>query len=158
MADNRYNSRYMYGSEAPQRVADEPVRVPRRKTETHERQSQNRQIEENRARATRIGGVFTLLIAAAIGVMLFTCSNYVSLINTKSSNTSKISSLQSQLESIKMENDQKELAIDTSIDYEYIYNVAVKELGMVYVSEDQIIKYRSGESEYVMQFKDVPQQ
>ena len=31
MADNRYNTEYMYGSEAPQRRADVPVRVPRRK-------------------------------------------------------------------------------------------------------------------------------
>ena len=28
---------------------------------------------------------------------------------------------------------------------------------MVYASEDQIINYKSGESEYVMQFKDIPE-
>ena len=89
--------------------------------------------------------------------MLFTCTNYVSLINAKSTNASKISTLQAQLEELKIENDQKELSIDTSIDYEYIYNVAVEELGMVYASEDQIINYKSGESEYVMQFKDIPE-
>ena len=151
MADNRYNTEYMYGSEAPQRREDVPVRVPRRKngnvSQERQRQAHDRRIEENRARATRVGGVFTLLIAAAIGVMLFTCTNYVSLINT----------LQAQLEELKIENDQKELSIDTSIDYEYIYNVAVEELGMVYASEDQIINYKSGESEYVMQFKDIPE-
>ena len=27
---------------------------------------------------------------------------------------------------------------------------------MIYASEEQIIKYKSGESEYVMQFSDVP--
>ena len=154
MADNRYNTEYMYGSEAPQRRVDVPVRVPRRKngnvSQERQRQAQDRRIEENRARATRVGGVFTLLIAAAIGVMLFTCTNYVSLINAKSTNAGKISTLQ-------IENDQKELSIDTSIDYEYIYNVAVEELGMVYASEDQIINYKSGESEYVMQFKDIPE-
>ena len=154
MADNRYNTEYMYGSEAPQRREDVPVRVPRRKNGNV---AQDRRIEENRARATRVGGVFTLLIAAAIGVMLFTCTNYVSLINTKSTNAGKISTLQAQLEELKIENDQKELSIDTSIDYEYIYNVAVEELGMVYASEDQIINYKSGESEYVMQFKDIPE-
>ena len=67
------------------------------------------------------------------------------------------STLQAQLEDLKIENDQKELSIDTSIDYEYIYNVAVEELGMVYASEDQIINYKSGESEYVMQFKNIPE-
>ena len=158
MADNRYNTEYMYGSEAPQRRADVPVRVPRRKngnvSQERQRQAQDRRIEENRARATRVGGV---LIAAAIGVMLFTCTNYVSLINAKSTNAGKISTLQAQLEELKIENDQKELSIDTSIDYEYIYNVAVEELGMVYASEDQIINYKSGESEYVMQFKDIPE-
>ena len=147
MADNRYNTEYMYGSEAPQRRVDVPVRVPRRKngnvSQERQRQAQDRRIEENRARATRVGGVFTLLIAAAIGVMLFTCTNYVSLINAKSTNAGKISTLQAQLEELKIENDQKELSIE--------------ELGMVYASEDQIINYKSGESEYVMQFKDIPE-
>ncbi len=161
MSDRRYNSEYMYGSAVPQRVVEEPVRVPRRKNgnsaEERKRQEQNRKIEENRARATRIGGVFTLLIAAAIGVMLFTCTNYVTLINQKSNNAGRISSLQSELDNMKLENDLKELSIDTSIDYEYIYNVATEELGMVYASPEQIIKYQSGESEYVMQFADIPE-
>lgn len=117
MADNRYNTEYMYGSEAPQRRVDVPVRVPRRKngnvSQERQRQAQDRRIEENRARATRVGGVFTLLIAAAIGVMLFTCTNYVSLINAKSTNAGKISTLQAQLEDLKIENDQKELSTAT---------------------------------------------
>ena len=161
MADRRYETEYLYGSAAPQRVAEEPVRVPRRKTgsqaEERQRQEQNRRIEENRERATKIGGVFTLLIAAAIGIMLFTCTNYVSLINEKSKNADRISSLQSELEELKVENDLRELSIDTSIDYDYIYNVATKELGMIYASPDQVIKYQSGESEYVMQFGDIPE-
>ena len=162
MADRRYNSEYIYGSAAPQRTAEEPVRLPRTRTgniaEERQKPEQDRRIQENRAKATKIGGVFTLLIAAAVGVMLFTCTNYISLINQKSSNADKISALQSELEELKVENDLKELSIDTSIDYEYIYNIATEELGMVYASEDQIIKYQSGESEYVMQFEDIPEQ
>jgi hypothetical protein len=34
--------------------------------------------------------------------------------------------------------------------------VATKELGMVHASADQVISYESGESEYVIQYGNVP--
>ena len=47
------------------------------------------------------------------------------------------------------------MAINSSIDYDYIYKVATEELGMVYASQNQIVTYDSEDSEYVVQYKDV---
>lgn len=152
------NNAYVYGSAAPKRAPEVPQRIPRRQAEPDRRrhEKQQQEIEQNRARATRIGGLFTMLVVAAMSVLLFTCSGYISLINKKTSNEKTISALQEELEDLRNDNDQKQLAIDTSINYEYIYKVATEELGMVYVNPDQVVNYESGESSYVIQFSDVP--
>ena len=146
MKERIYGAGYIQGSAAPTRLTEEEIK--RRRTEHN--------VQKNRAKATRIGGLFTLLIVGAMAVMLFTFAKYITLTNAKSNNAKEISALQSELGELKESNDQKQLFIDTSIDYDYIYNVATDKLGMIYASEDQIIKYQSGESEYVMQFSEVP--
>ncbi len=160
MAD--YREDYMYGSEAPQRrYDDEPVRVPRKRVPftKEERRKQQAQMyaAENRRKASRFGGLYTALITVAVAATLFTCVNYITLINNKSDNSKQITELQNQLSDIKAANDQTQLTIDTSVDYDYIYNVATEKLGMVYASPDQIIMYHSGESEYVIQYSNIPE-
>lgn len=160
MKGKRYGTGYIQGSAVPKRIEELPVRIPRRREQLSEEERRRERIEHNvqrnRAKATRIGGLFTLLIVGAMAVMLFTCANYIAQTNDANDNAKQITALQSELGELKESNDQRELAIDTSIDYDYIYNIATDSLGMVYASEDQIIKYQSKESEYVMQFSEVP--
>ena len=47
--------------------------------------------------------------------------------------------------------------INDAIDLEYVKDYATNKLGMVYPSEDQIIKYKSGSDDYVKQYQDIPQ-
>ena len=63
--------------------------------------------------------------------------------------------LQDQLDSLKAENNSYESEINSSIDYNEVYDIAVNELGMVYPSRGQVINYDSKESEYVKQYKDI---
>ena len=67
----------------------------------------------------------------------------------------EIASLRKELSTMTMENDNLEISINSSIDYDYIYKVATEELGMVYPSCSQIVSYDSEDSEYVVQYKDV---
>ena len=60
------------------------------------------------------------------------------------------------LDRIRTENDNFEKSIDTSVDLNYVYSVAVNELGMVHVGQDNIIQYEKTESEYVRQYEDIP--
>ena len=73
---NRYNERYVHGSEAPARDYNSPVRIPRprqeeplTKEQIRKRQAE-RYAEENRRKAGRFGGLFTALIVAAVSVNL----------------------------------------------------------------------------------------
>ena len=82
--------------------------------------------------------------------------NFISLQSDTTENKKQIAALQSEIAELKELNDQKQLAIDTSIDYDYIYKVATEELGMMHAESDQIVRYESGESEYVIQYMNVP--
>ena len=152
------NNAYVYGNAAPKRTPEIPKRIPRRQSDIERRrlERQHEEAEINRARATSISGLFTLLVIAAMAVLLFTCTGYVGLMDKKTSNEKTIRSLQTELDNLKNENDQRQLAIDTSINYEYIYKVATEELGMVYADPDHVVNYDSGESNYVIQYSDVP--
>lgn len=153
----RYNT-YVHGSAAPVRETV-PVRVPRRtepltKEELRRRQAR-RYAEENRRRAGRFGAFYTGLILVAVFITMFTCVRYINVLSRQSTNNKKIVALSNELEALKEANDQKQLAIDTSINYDYIYKVATEELGMVHAGKNQIVKYKSGESEYVIQYMDL---
>ena len=67
-----------------------------------------------------------------------------------------IKSLETRLDNLRTENDALERSIDTSVDLNYVYSVAVNELGMVRVGQGNIIQYDKTESEYVRQYEDLP--
>ncbi len=48
-------------------------------------------------------------------------------------------------------NDDEYSKIVNAVDYDYIRQVAIEELGMVYASEDQIVSYTRENSDYVRQ-------
>ena len=61
------------------------------------------------------------------------------------------------MEKMKTENDALETSINSSIDLNKIYEIATKELGMVYARRDQVLLYDKTESEYVRQYEDIPE-
>lgn len=125
----------------------EPVREPERKAQPKE--------QPERGLCASFGFAFTLLMVGAAVVLFITLAKYISLNIDAGQKAKEIASLRSQLTTAVMENDNYEVAINASIDYDYIYQVATQELGMVYASKSQIITYEHKESEYVVQYKDV---
>ena len=77
--------------------------------------------------------------------------------NTSLFSFNVLSSLFNSAITLKENNDVLESDINASIDYDAIYDTAVNELGMVYPEKKQVITYDSKESEYVKQYKDVPE-
>ncbi len=151
-------NRYIHGSEAYEIPQEMPVRIPRRREGLTEEEIRRRRAKyyaaENRRKAGRFGILYTGIIAFAVGFALLVSVKYVSLFNEKNENSKEISSLRSELTDLKESNDNKQLEIDTSINYDYIYKVATEELGMVHAGSGQVLEYTSGEYEYVIQYKD----
>lgn len=150
---------YINGSAAPARIIDEPVRKPRRTAPLTKEQIRKRQVdryaEANRERAVRFGRLYTLFIAVAVAVTMAASVGFIKEYNRNTANNNKIKTLSEQLSKAKEANDLKKLTIDTSIDFDYIYKTATEELGMVHAGKNQIVEYKSGESEYVIQYKDI---
>ena len=99
--------------------------------------------------------VMALTLAAIITLAI--CMQYLALRSSITSRLGNIEKLEREVEALRAENDALETSINTYVDLDYIYDVATKELGMVYANKDQILLYDKTESEYVRQSEDVPE-
>lgn len=105
--------------------------------------------------AGSFGFAFTAIMVAC-AVLFFVClTKYITLNIQINQKTKQVTQLRNQVAKAINENDNYEMSINSKIDYNYIYNVATQELGMVYASSNQIVNYNHETGEYVVQFKDV---
>lgn len=121
----------------PQR--QQPVRQPR----PH--------VRKNRDRARYMSAGYVLFLAAALcaaGVILL---NYIQL-QARLTNTAKtVAAKESQLNNMRIANDEAYNRVLNSLDLEQIKRVAIGELGMVYAQEGQIIGYTAESRDYMRQ-------
>ncbi len=143
---------YVEGNAARKLMAV-PEREPRKRIE---RKEISRSTRRNREKALSIDFRFLVFLMAASVVTLYVCVGYLGVQSDITNNSKKIASLESQLNSLKDENDAALGRLSTTIDLEQIYKVAVEELGMVYAGKEQVRLYNSTESDYVIQYKDIP--
>ena len=68
-----------------------------------------------------------------------------------------ITALETQLSTLKDENDDEYNRVTTSVDLEKIRDIAMNELGMVYANEDQVVLYDDEGSDYVKQYAEIPE-
>ncbi len=146
-------SAYEYGSIARQLNTAQPLR---RDEETEESREQRKARQKQIRRNNKINLMYTMVVASVAAVVFFICYQYLNVQAVAKANSDKIIELKSTLNSLKDDNDALESDINASIDYNALYDTAVNELGMVYPGKDQVITYNSKESEYVKQYKDVP--
>ena len=55
-----------------------------------------------------------------------------------------------------MKNDEDYARVLSSVDMEYVRDVAINKLGMVYAAQGQVQTYDSQEGDFVRQYEDVP--
>ncbi len=129
----------------------------RRRQQEKEEQRKNEELRQRKiGRANRINFLYTAAVIGVAVVMYAICWQYLQLQTSVKSNATEISKLQSQVTRLTTENDEMELKINSSIDYEQIYDTAVNDLGMVYPGKKQVVTFDSGISEYVKQYQDIP--
>lgn len=142
---------YVSGSAAPQEV---PQFHPVGKNKAAARIEKRRKLR----RANKANLVYTLTAIGIVGVILGFCVSYLSLRTSVQAGAAEVASLQRKLDTMKLENNEAEARIAANVDYDQVYETAVKDLGMVYPGMGQIETYEAGDSEYVMQYSDVPKQ
>ncbi len=95
-------------------------------------------------------------IAVSAVLVVGFCVMFLSTMSKNTELSQQISSLESQYEALAVLNDSKEYTIDSSVDLNYVIQVATGELGMVRSSASQIKTYDSKATEYVQQVAGIP--
>lgn len=152
-----YRSAYVQGNAARKlKTESAAINIPLQTEEQLEEKRQRRKKEQQIRRANKMNLAYTIVVTAVLAVIFTICYQYLNLQATAKANATEVSKLKSQLMTMTDNNDEMEVDIKASINYDDIYNTAVNDLGMIYPNKSQVITYKSSESEYVKQYQDVP--
>ncbi len=140
------HSAYAYESTARKmEIVEQPEEQPWRQSQ---RQPQP-QIRKNRERARHMSGGYVVFLVAALCTAGLILVNYIQMQARLTNLTKSVASMESQLNSLKIANDEAYNKILNSIDLEEVKRIAIGELGMVYAEEGQIITYTNEGSDYM---------
>jgi cell division protein FtsL len=127
-----------------------------RREEEYEVPSRKRQVSSPPKVFSGINFASLVVLTCAIIATVYVCVDYLKLQTQVSHMKKDIVKIEKELTALANENDAAYEAIDTAVDLEHIYQVAVKELGMVYPNKNEIITYKSSSTNYVRQYEDIP--
>lgn len=110
---------------------------------------------KNRERARHMNFAYVLFLSIAMAVTGCVLVGYIWIQSGITTSVEKISSLESQVNNLKLENDEALGRIENAVDLEEIRRIAITELGMTYAQEGQIVEIPDGGSDYVRQYADI---
>lgn len=149
MAAARQNAYYVQGNTVRKIRPDvETPRKPEKKV--------NNSIRKNRDRAKNMNPGYVLFLMAALAATGIILVYYIGLQSDITNSIKHISTLEKQLNEIKVANEEDYSRISSSVDLEEIRRVAIQELGMQYAQEGQIVSFTSENNDYVKQMAEIP--
>jgi len=113
-------------------------------------------VRKNREKAMLMNPGYVLFLAFAMAVSGAILLSYIRLQSDITNSVNHIAELESEVNSLKLSNDEEYSRIESSVNLEEIKRIAIEELGMTYASEGQIVEYSSEGGDYVRQVKDIP--
>ena len=147
-ANNR--AQYIQGNTVRKLDVQKEMKAPPRKKISNS-------TRKNRERAFYMNLPYVMFLATALVVMGIVLAGYIQLQSDITHTVEHISRLESELNELRLSNDEEYSRITSSIDLEEIRRIAIGELGMRYAKEGQIIGYSTDGSDYVRQFSDFPE-
>lgn len=109
---------------------------------------------QHRVAPMNLGYVFFMMLATLVVCVVLI--GYVELQADITNRINHISKLESQLNDLKLANDEEYTKIMSSVDLEEIKRIAIEELGMKYAKDGQVITYSGEGNDYVRQYKEIP--
>ena len=128
----------------------------RREERPYEVPAHRRQEQRHPKALSGINFASLLVLTAAIIATVYVCVEYLKLQSDVTSMDKNIISMEQELTKKTNENNAAYEAINTTYNLDYVYKVAVEELGMVYPNNNKVITYQSGKDDYVRQYEDIP--
>lgn len=152
---------YVNGSAVRELGVPKPVREERQSRDELERarREKNARLAARRNREKAMGMSRGYVAFLTLCVILSAVSSFI-LIGTQASVSNRmrsVAAMQSQIEDLRTDNDARYKEITTSVDLNYIKDVAMNQLGMSYATEDQVIYYSVEKSNFMDQYSDIPQ-
>ena len=171
MAVGRVARRPVYTERTRYVTEGNTVRVVRTETDPFYERERRRKLLMERSRRKQEEAVknarkqqvvsiaFPVLLALIfiVSAFLYFGYSYLTLQSSVDSHLENVKVLETKLEKLKTENDALEQSIDTSVDLNYVYNVAINKLGMVHAGAENVIMYDKTESQYVRQYEQIPE-
>lgn len=140
---------------APDYRRERRERIDRQREE--ELRKKKRIARRNQERALRMGRSYVVFLTMAVMVFCAFAGVYIMLQSDVTARMSAISSLDSQINDLKADNDEAFKRLSTSIDLDSIKNKAMSELGMSYAKKSQIIYYSVVDDDYMNQYGEIPE-
>ena len=151
MAATRQNAYYVQGNTVRKARPDQEIhRKPKKKV--------NNSVRRNRDRAKNMNAGYVQFLWAALVATGIILVYYIGLQSDITNSVKNISTLERQLNSLKVANEEDYSRISSSVDLEEIRRIAIQELGMQYAQEGQIISFASENNDYVKQMAEIPKQ
>lgn len=115
-----------------------------------------RQVRKNPKALSGINKGSLLVLTMAIAVTLYFCIEFLMLQHEVSKMEKDIKTMERTLTIKRNENDAAYEQINMVYDLDYVYQIAVGELGMVYPNNNEVITYDKPDESYVRQYADIP--
>ena len=152
---------YFVNGSTVRQIEAQPVRRERiDRTKIKEEQQKKRRrnaAKRNRARALHMSRSYVAFLTLCVGVVAFAAVSLVQIQSQVTQRMEHIAALESQITDLKADNDARYKEIVTSVDLDYIKDVAMNQLGMKYATEDQIIYYTVENNNFMDQYSDIPE-
>ena len=99
---------------------------------------------------------YVVFLVAALVLSSLILVNYINIRAQNTAIKESIAKKESQLNSMKMANDEEYSRIISSVDLDHVKDVAINELGMQYAEEGQVVTIETQGDDYVRQYAQMP--
>lgn len=116
----------------------------------------HRAVRKNRDRALHMNVGYLLFLVTAMVAAGFILTIYLTLQADITNSIKNVARLESELNAMKLDNDERYSRINSDINLEEVRRIAIQELGMQYAREGQIITFNGEGNDYVRQTGEIP--
>ncbi len=142
-------------SNAVRKTAAASVQEPARTPEVPGRQTESSPRIKTRY-LIRLNYFKIIIVSALIVLVVQSALNLLSVKSDVNRIDKEISNAKITLEDVNSYNESLLGKLDISYDRNYIYNVAVGKLGMVYPKDNAVVYYKAADTSHVIQYRDIP--
>lgn len=147
--------RYVYGNAARQ-FAPGREEKEERVYENGQRVKVSARELRNRDKALQMNGAYVFFLAIISVFCLSMGVVYLGIQSQITNTREEITQLKNDINTLTAKNEAVDYAIQEYITSDHILDVAMNQLGMVEADSDQVVFYKNSDSEYTIQYKDIP--